>query len=57
MMDIVNEDDGEMRTEVVHIRHDYVPKYYYDCKMQGHTWKNECKTFSKQKEVSKEVHV
>lgn len=37
MMDIVNEDDGEMRTEVVHIRHDYVPKYYYDCKMQGHT--------------------
>ncbi|KAG5595477.1 hypothetical protein H5410_036709 [Solanum commersonii] len=41
-MDIVNEATGKMRTEVIQITYDYVPKYGEECIMQGHN-KKECR--------------
>lgn len=36
MMDIVNETNGDVRSERIQIRYEYVPKYYQECKTQGH---------------------
>uniref|UniRef100_M1DP63 Uncharacterized protein n=1 Tax=Solanum tuberosum TaxID=4113 RepID=M1DP63_SOLTU len=41
-MDIVNEANRKMRTEVIQIRYDYVPKYGEECRMHGHN-KKECR--------------
>ncbi|KAH0743052.1 hypothetical protein KY290_031045 [Solanum tuberosum] len=46
MMDIVDEGSGEVRSEKVHIRYDYIPKYCYECKMQGHD-NHECRNLNK----------
>nr|XP_009786979.1 PREDICTED: uncharacterized protein LOC104235009 [Nicotiana sylvestris] len=35
-MNIENEDTGEIRSNVIEIQYDYVPKYCLECKMQGH---------------------
>ncbi|XP_075088391.1 uncharacterized protein LOC142170390 [Nicotiana tabacum] len=35
-MDIVNEVNGDVRTEWVTINYDYLPKYCKECKLQGH---------------------
>ncbi|KAG5615945.1 hypothetical protein H5410_015769 [Solanum commersonii] len=41
-MDIKNEKTGETRSQAVHIRYDYTPKYCEECKLQGHN-KRECR--------------
>lgn len=41
-MDIENEKTGETRSQAVHIRYDYIPKYCEECKLQGHN-KQECR--------------
>ncbi|KAH0672430.1 hypothetical protein KY290_024672 [Solanum tuberosum] len=50
MMDIVNEKTGEMRSEEIQIRYDYVPKYCLECNMQGHD-KKECRLLIKKQEI------
>ncbi|MCD7472725.1 hypothetical protein HAX54_014054 [Datura stramonium] len=35
-MDIEDKQTGEIRTEKVEIQYDYLPKYYKECKLQGH---------------------
>ncbi|XP_019230680.1 PREDICTED: uncharacterized protein LOC109211587 [Nicotiana attenuata] len=35
-MDIVDEATGDVRTEWVIIKYDYIPKYCKECKLQGH---------------------
>ncbi|XP_070020060.1 uncharacterized protein [Nicotiana sylvestris] len=35
-LDIVNEHTGDIRTEWVTIKYDYLPKYCKECKLQGH---------------------
>ncbi|KAH0650345.1 hypothetical protein KY284_030257 [Solanum tuberosum] len=35
-MDIVNEATGDIRSQIVLIKYDYLPKYYSGCKMQGY---------------------
>ncbi|KAH0650153.1 hypothetical protein KY284_030065 [Solanum tuberosum] len=46
MMDIVDEGSGEVRSEKVHIRYNYIPKYCYERKMQGHD-NHECRNLNK----------
>uniref|UniRef100_M1CMH9 DNA/RNA binding protein n=1 Tax=Solanum tuberosum TaxID=4113 RepID=M1CMH9_SOLTU len=41
-MNIENEATGEVRSNMVAIRYDYVPKYCFDCNMQGHS-NEECR--------------
>ncbi|KAG5570117.1 hypothetical protein H5410_059883 [Solanum commersonii] len=41
-MNIENETTGEVRSNMVAIKYDYVPKYCFDCKMQGHS-NEECR--------------
>uniref|UniRef100_A0A0V0IIV3 Putative ovule protein n=1 Tax=Solanum chacoense TaxID=4108 RepID=A0A0V0IIV3_SOLCH len=41
-MNIENEATGEIRYNMVAIKYDYVPKYCFDCKMQGHS-NEECR--------------
>uniref|UniRef100_M1DGV0 Uncharacterized protein n=1 Tax=Solanum tuberosum TaxID=4113 RepID=M1DGV0_SOLTU len=41
-MNIENEATGEVRYNMVAIKYDYVPKYCFDCKMQGHN-NEECR--------------
>lgn len=41
-MNIENEATGEVRSNMVAIKYDYVPKYCFDCKMQGHD-NDECR--------------
>ncbi|KAG5568397.1 hypothetical protein H5410_064587 [Solanum commersonii] len=36
-MDIINEATGELRTEAIQIRYDYVPKYCEECRIKGTT--------------------
>ncbi|KAG5599633.1 hypothetical protein H5410_031003 [Solanum commersonii] len=40
--DIENEKTGEKRSQAVHIRYDYIPKYCEECKLQGYN-KQECR--------------
>ncbi|KAK6803098.1 hypothetical protein RDI58_000882 [Solanum bulbocastanum] len=51
-MKIENKTTGELRTNVVEIQYDYVPKYCFECKIQGHN-KDNCRviTQSRDKEV------
>ncbi|KAK4732871.1 hypothetical protein R3W88_025859 [Solanum pinnatisectum] len=44
-INIEDEDTGEIRTNVVDIRYDYVPKYCGECKMQGHD-KHNCRVIN-----------
>ncbi|KAG5595367.1 hypothetical protein H5410_036599 [Solanum commersonii] len=37
---------GKVRSEKVHIRYDYLPKYCYECKVQGHD-NHECRNLNK----------
>ncbi|KAH0717443.1 hypothetical protein KY285_013474 [Solanum tuberosum] len=41
-MNIENSETGEIRSNIIKIQYDYVPKYCLECKMQGHN-KNNCK--------------
>lgn len=41
-MDIENEATGTVRIEWVKIQYDYIPKYYKECRLQGHN-KEECR--------------
>lgn len=50
IMNIVNGTRRESRNEVVHIQYDYVPKYYNECKMQGHD-KDECRSNTKIEDI------
>ncbi|KAF3630707.1 hypothetical protein FXO38_27005 [Capsicum annuum] len=56
-MNIENESIGEVRVNMVSIKYDYVPKYCWECKMQGHNMKK-CRAskVSKDKEESKVQH-
>lgn len=42
IMEIEDEEKGELRKEVVKINYDFLPKYYTECKMKGHSPK-ECR--------------
>ncbi|KAH0755697.1 hypothetical protein KY290_025967, partial [Solanum tuberosum] len=44
-MNIDNIEMGEIRSNMVVIQYDYVPKYYFECKMQGHDKEN-CKVLN-----------
>ncbi|KAH0661435.1 hypothetical protein KY284_026366 [Solanum tuberosum] len=41
-MKIENPKTGKIRSNMIKIQYDYVPKYYFECKMQGHN-KDNCK--------------
>lgn len=49
-MDIENEKTGETRSQAVHIRYDYIPKYCEECKLQGHN-KRECKILNPESQM------
>uniref|UniRef100_M1AZZ6 Uncharacterized protein n=1 Tax=Solanum tuberosum TaxID=4113 RepID=M1AZZ6_SOLTU len=57
-MNIEDEKTGEVRTTMVEIKYDYVPKYCGECKMQGHD-REDCRVLkqSKGKEEHKFQHV
>ncbi|KAK6778444.1 hypothetical protein RDI58_025162 [Solanum bulbocastanum] len=44
-MNIENVETGEIRSNKVVVQYDYVPKYCFDCKMQGHNNDN-CKVIN-----------
>lgn len=44
-MNIENVETGEIRTNMIAIQYDYVPKYCLECKMQGHNKEN-CKVIN-----------
>ncbi|MCD9645223.1 hypothetical protein HAX54_033990 [Datura stramonium] len=39
-MDVEDESTVEMRTKKVKIQYDYLPKYCWECKLQGHSIKD-----------------
>ncbi|KAG5624686.1 hypothetical protein H5410_009904 [Solanum commersonii] len=52
-MNIKNEETGVERTETVHIRYDYLPKYCFQCKLQGHD-EVECRVLNPELRPEKE---
>ncbi|KAH0689462.1 hypothetical protein KY289_016820 [Solanum tuberosum] len=51
-INIEDEESGEIRTNVVDIQYDYVPKYCGECKMQGHDRHN-CRKINQVKSIEK----
>ncbi|WMV38518.1 hypothetical protein MTR67_031903 [Solanum verrucosum] len=49
---IEDEESGQIRTNVVDIQYDYVPKYCGECKMQGHDRHN-CRKINQVKSIEK----
>lgn len=52
IMDIKNESTGELRSKIIDIRYDYVPKYCEECKMQEYGV-DKCKGHSREKRRDK----
>ncbi|KAG5604764.1 hypothetical protein H5410_026256 [Solanum commersonii] len=53
IMDIENEETGEVRSETVTIRYDYIPKYCVECRLQGHN-KEKCRIINLELNLEKD---